>query len=406
MLSLKLAWRNLFRNTRRTLLTCILVSSALIVLILVDGLTLGMVNVMVGSLTHTLEGEAQINRKGFRDNYETELVIESPAEVQAALAAADEVAGFAPRAIVGGMIASPYNTTGGLVYGVDAAAEVGVSRIREAIYEGDYLTGARRELLLGKLMAELLEVKLGDRIIITAAEANTGEITQELFRATGFLEFGPEELDENLAFINLADAQALLGLDNDIHQIAIRFKNPEDANLPGLPILTRLNQGGNEALGWLALQPSLGAIIEMTNYSTAIVGAILFVLTSLGVINSMFMSIYERIYEFGVVKSMGTRPRQVLQLVLFEALFLALLACAAGIALGFLASSWFAAFGLPIGEMEFSGVVLDGRVKVMVAAYQFVNFPVYVILLTVAAAIYPGVFAARIAPTRALQRTL
>lgn len=406
MLSLKLAWRNLFRNARRTLLTCTLISSSLIVLILVNGTTLGMVETMTTSLTHTLEGEAQVNRKGFRENYEPELRLQNASAAMAALAADARVAAYAPRAMAGGMIASSYNTTGGLVYGVDAASELGVSKIKQAVYEGSYLTGAKRELLLGKLMAELLEVELGDRIVITAAEVDTSEITQELFRVVGLFELGPEELDETLVFINLREAQALLGLGEDLHQIAIRFKDPEDAKNPQLPILTQLNQGQNEALGWLDLQPALGAMFEMTGWSTAIVAGVLFVLTSLGVINAMFMSIYERIYEFGVAKAIGTRPGQVLRLVLCEALLLALLACTAGLILGYFATSWFAQNGIPFGKMEFSGVVLDGNLKTILTPYQFIGYPIYVTLLTVAAAIYPAIFAARIVPTEALQRSL
>ena len=406
MLPLKLAWRNLFRNVRRTLLACILISASLTVLILVDGMIIGMLQTMVGGVTHTLAGEAQVNRKGFRDHYETELLLPDPAAALAALAADKSLAGYAPRAIAGSMIASPYNATGGLVYGVDAEAELGVSRIRDAVYEGSYLTGAQREILLGRRLAELLEVRLGERIVITAAEAGTSDITQELFRVSGFFAFGPEELDESLAFVNLADAQALLGVQGGIHQIAIRFKAPEDAKNPQTPILAQLNQGETEALGWLDLQPSLGAMIAQANYSTVIVAGVLFVLTSLGVINAMFMSIYERIYEFGVAKALGTRPWQLMQLVLTEALLLALLACAAGLCLGYLASSHFETEGLPFGRMEVSGVVLDGNIHTIPTLQQFTAFPAYVTLLTVAAAVYPALFAARIQPTEALQRSL
>ncbi len=406
MLTSKLAWRNLFRNTRRTILTCLLITSSLVVLILVDGITLGMVDVMVGGITHTLEGEAQVNRKGFRDNFESELFIDNPDQVTNALDQADSVAGYAPRVIVGGMIASSYNTTGGLVYGVDAESEVAVSKLKDAIYEGSYLTGEKREILVGKLLADLLEVELGDRIIITAAEVDTQEITQELFRVSGLFEFGPEEMDETLVFINLSAAQPLLGMDGHVHQVAVRFKDPEDAKNKQLPILVQLNEGEVEALGWLDLQPSLGAMIEMTNYATAIVGSVLFVLTSLGVINSMFMSIYERIYEFGVAKAIGTTPWQIIQLVLFEAFFLALIACFFGIILGYLSSSYFETNGVPMGKMEVSGVVMDGNLNTRMHLYQFVTFPIYVTLLTIAAAIYPAIFASRIVPSRALQRAL
>ena len=144
MLSLKLAWRNLFRNTRRTLLTCMLITSSLVVIILVDGIMLGMIDVMVGGITKTLEGEAQVNQKGFRENFEPELFLNDPDAITAALAADERVAGHAPRVIIGGMIASPYNTTVGLIYGVDETSELGVSRLEEATFEGDYLTGAKR----------------------------------------------------------------------------------------------------------------------------------------------------------------------------------------------------------------------------------------------------------------------
>jgi ABC-type lipoprotein release transport system permease subunit len=406
MLIFKLAFRNLFRNTRRTVLTSLLISSSLIVLILVDGLMHGMTNVMVGGITHTLEGEAQVARKGFRNDFEVEYTIDDPASVISQLEENKTLEGFGPRVIIGGMIASSYNTTGSLVYGVDAKQELKVSRISEAIIEGQYLSGEPREILIGKPMAELLEVELGDRLIITAATVDTNEITQELFRLSGIFEFGPEEMDKNLVFINLVKAQSVLGMQDNLHQIALRFMDPEDAKNKELPLFKQLTNEENEALGWLDLQPSIGAMIEMAGFSTAIVGAILFLLTSLGVINSMFMSIYERIYEFGVAKAIGTTPRQIIQLVLFEALLLALISCVFGLAIGYFLGDYFSIHGIPMGKMEVSGVLLDGNMYTQLMLYQFVNFPIYVTLLTLAAAIYPARFASRIVPTEALQRAL
>lgn len=406
MLTLKLAFRNLFRNTRRTILTSVLISSSLIVLILVDGLMLGMMDVMVGGITHTLEGEAQVVRKGFRNNFEVEYTIDDPASAIGTLEASDEVEGFGPRVIIGGMIASSYNTTGGLVYGVDAKQELKVSRISDAIVEGQYLSGEAREILIGKPMADLLEVELGDRLIITAATVDTNEITQELFRLSGIFEFGPEEMDKNLVFINLDKAQEVLGMQGNLHQIAIRFVDPEDSKDSELPLLKQLTNDKNEALGWLDLQPAIGAMIEMSGYTTAIIGTILFLLTSLGVINSMFMSIYERIYEFGVAKAIGTTPWQIIQLVLFEALLLALMSCVFGLTMAYVLGDYFSVNGIPMGKMEVSGIVIDGNMYTRMALYQFINFPIYVTLLTLAAAIYPATFASRIVPTEALQRAL
>lgn len=406
MLSFKLAWRNLFRNVRRTILTCLLIASSLAVLILVDGLVLGMMEVMVGGITKTLEGEAQVNHRNFRTNLEAEYFIDDPDAIITAIEKDPGISGYAPRVIIGGMIASTHNTTGGLIYGVDAENELKVSRIREALVDGDYLSGSEREILMGKPMAELLEIGLGDRIVITAAAVDTNEITQELFRLSGILEFGPEEMDETFVFINLAKAQSLLGMEGKVHQIAMQFNDPELSKDPELPLLQDLTNEDVEALGWLDLQPAIGAMIEMSRFSTMIVGLILFLLTSLGVINSMFMSIYERIYEFGVSKAIGTTPFQIIQLVMFEALLLALMSCVLGMVLAYLTGSYFSEHGIPMGKMEVSGIVVDGNMYTRLAVYQFINFPIYVTLLTLVAALYPASFASRIVPTQALQRAL
>jgi putative ABC transport system permease protein len=105
MLTLKLAWRNLFRNVRRTVLTCTLISSALIVLILFDGMMLGMVDAMVGGITKTLSGEAQVHKKGFRENLAPEFYLQNPDEIAAALSGDERISAHASRVIVGGMIA-------------------------------------------------------------------------------------------------------------------------------------------------------------------------------------------------------------------------------------------------------------------------------------------------------------
>lgn len=406
MLVLTLAWRNLFRNTRRTVLTCLLIGFSLTALILTDGMILGMTEIMVGGITHTLAGEAQVHKKGFLDNFDVDTYLDNPGPMFKKIEQENSVAAYAPRVMVGGMIASTNNVAGGMVYGIDATRELGVSKIRDAVIEGSYLTGKEREILIGKPMAELLEVGLGDRIVITASEVETGEITQELFRVSGIFEFGPREYDENLVFINLPEAQALLAMDNKIHQIAIRFKIADDAKNRELPFYQSLNEGDVEALSWLDFNPSLGAMMEMTSYTTVIIGVILFLLASLGVINSMFMSIYERIYEFGVIKAIGTKPSQIFQLVLCEAALLGILSCFFGAMAGYGLGSYFAENGIPIGRIEISGVILDGNVHTRISPSQFINYPIYVILLTIAAAVYPARFAAKIVPSIALQRTL
>jgi len=102
----------------------------------------------------------------------------------------------------------------------------------------------------------------------------------------------------------------------------------------------------------------------------------------------------------------GTTPRQIITLVMAEAFFLALISCVFGLILGYLLSAYFATNGIPMGRMDVAGVVLDGNIYTQLKTDQFIDFPFYVVLLTIVAAIYPARFAARIIPSAALQRSL
>ena len=406
MLILKLAWRNLFRNTRRTVLTVTLIALSLAALIITDGMVIGLIELMTGNVTHTLAGEAQIHRKGYLDNNDADMFINDPGPIIGKIKSNETVLDYAPRVMSGGMVTSSYNVAGSMIYGVDAVREVAVSKIKSAVIEGHYLTGGDQEIIIGGSLAELLEVSLHDRIVLTTAEASSGEISQALFRVTGIFEFGLPELDENLVFINLAAAQRIMVMDYGIHQIAVRFRNPGDAKNRDNDLYTDIRNNDIEVLNWLEFSPQIAAMIEMSNYVTLVTCIILFFLAALGIINSMFMSIYERIYEFGVVMAIGTAPGSILKLVMLEALLIALISIVTGNIIGYFASSWFEANGIPVGEFEISSIVIDSGIHTRVVADQFIRYPIYIMLLTLVAAVYPAVFAARITPSEALQRSL
>jgi ABC-type lipoprotein release transport system permease subunit len=184
------------------------------------------------------------------------------------------------------------------------------------------------------------------------------------------------------------------------------FYDPEDAKRSETPIFQQLNNSDLETLGWLDLNKQIGLMIEMSGFTSLIVGSVLFLLASLGVINSMFMSIYERIYEFGVIKAIGARPASLYWLIICEALLLAIVSCVLGILLAYAVGSWTAVHGIPLGEMEFEGIAISNNIMTEFHSSQFIQFPLYVTILTIVAAIYPARFAARIIPTEALQRSL
>ena len=407
MLTFKLAIRNLFRNTRRTILTAILISFSLMALIMADGLMLGMKDLLVSSLTKNLVGEAQLHRKGFRDNFDVDLYFTGTDDLVADLRGRPEVTEVASRVLSGGMVSSSYNVATGMVFGIDAEAEARIGNIKKAIIEGQYLTGERGEIMLGRPMAELLEVSLGDRIVITLSEADGGDLSQALFRVSGIYYFGLREIDHNTVFINADQARQAVGISADAsHELVMVFEDSSVSREKTSTVFDDFNNEQLELKSWMELNEDIAIMLELFGLSTLIIGSILFLLASLGVINSMFMSIYERLYEFGVARAIGTTPWQLAQLILCEALLLGIGSCLFGGVIGYGLISYTTLHGLPLGEFEMSGIALSGNIATQMQLSQFTDLPFYIILLTLVAALYPARFASKIVPTEALSRSL
>ena len=407
MLTFKLAIRNLFRNTRRTILTAILISFSLMALIMADGLMLGMKDLLVSSLTKNLVGEAQLHRMGFRDNFDVDLYFTGTDDLVADLRGRPEVTEVASRVLSGGMVSSSYNVATGMVFGIDAEAEARIGNIKKAIIEGQYLTGERGEIMLGRPMAELLEVSLGDRIVITLSEADGGDLSQALFRVSGIYYFGLREIDHNTVFINADQARQAVGISADAsHELVMVFEDSSVSREKTSTVFDDFNNEQLELKSWMELNEDIATMLELSGLSTLIIGSILFLLASLGVINSMFMSIYERLYEFGVARAIGTTPWQLAQLILCEALLLGIGSCLFGGVIGYGLISYTTLHGLPLGEFEMSGIALSGNIATQMQLSQFTELPFYIILLTLVAALYPARFASKIVPTEALSRSL
>ena len=236
--------------------------------------------------------------------------------------------------------------------------------------------------------------------------ADTGELTQALFRVSGIFQFGIRDMDDSFAFINIADAQSMLGMNDAAHQIIVQFHDPDTANLP-LQLATDLSDWEQtEIYSWMTLNREIASMLEMSSIGTVILGSILFLLVSFGVVNSMFMSVYERIYEIGVIKAVGTRPFEIIRLILMEAFVLGFASCLFGGILASLVGFATADSGIPLGQYEISGVALNEAILPVLTPSQFVTYPIYTTLLTMLAAVYPAVYASRIAPSEALRKSL
>jgi len=174
------------------------------------------------------------------------------------------------------------------------------------------------------------------------------------------------------------------------------------------PLYERLRDAGgdNEVLGWDGIMPELSSMIGMSNYSTFIVAIILFGVVALGVINTLFMSIYERMFEFGVLKGIGTRPWLIFRLILAEGAVLAVLSVILGSIVGLIVNSFFAHHGFDFTGLEVAGVTFQEPILAQINAMQFIKYPIWIFVLTLLAATYPAIYASRLVPAEAMRRSL
>jgi lipoprotein-releasing system permease protein len=405
-LYLKLAVRNLFRNKRRSFIAGTAIGIGLAALIFTDALMVGMERNMIASATESFMGEGQIHRAGFRESFDVEKTIANRAGVLDELKHEPIVSHFSRRVMSFAMITSPANVSSVSMVGIDPDQERYLSQIDEAITSGSYFSGDdKHDLVIGSKLAEVLEVDIGDRVVLTVAQAHSGDLSQEMFRVSGIYHLNIQEIDQAMAFVRLPQAQSMLGLGEEIHEIALRFTDSKYGSDINLPFWQRYSQDGNEAVGWPVLMPELKAAFELSSFATWLIGFILFGVVALGIINTLFMSLHERMFEFGVLRAVGTRSSVMGLLIVFEAGALAILSIALGIILGAAVTGIMSRIGINYIGIEFSGVTFRKLLYPVFQVKQFVIYPIAVFVFTILVGLYPALFAAKMSPAKAMRRS-
>ena len=406
-LALKLSWRNVLRNRRRSLIAGIAIGVGLAALMVTDAITLGMQVAMLHSATGSFMGEAQIHGEGFRETLAVEKTIKNPRQVLSQLDSDSLVSRYAPRVMTLGMASSSANVSTVTLVGVDPLREIRLSEIDDALVQGEYLDPqAPRDLIIGSGLADLLEVGLGDRVVLTAAAAHTGELSQELFRVSGIFHLNVTELDRMIVYVHLSTAQQMLALEDNIHEVALGFHDIDDAGRTDDLFWTRFEASGNEAVGWRTLLPGLSAAFELVAVQMVIIGLILFGIVSLGIINTLFMSLYERMFEFGVLRAVGTRPGAMARLVILEAGWLGAIGVVFGVLLAALTIWILGQTGIDYSGVEFAGATMRELLYPVSHTSQYTIYPTIVFVLTAVVGLYPALYAARLTPAEAMRRAM
>ncbi|MDE0301159.1 MAG: ABC transporter permease [Candidatus Poribacteria bacterium] len=402
----KLAWKNIFRNKRRTIIASTAMGIGLAALIFVDAFWMGMEENMIKTATASFLGDAQIHRQGFRDEREVSLTIQALDKLTANLAEEPIVKRFTRRTLASGMITSPASVGAVNLVGVYPPTERFLSKVDDAITEGVYFEGENsRDMVIGTKLADVLEIGLGHRVVVTVAQAESGELAQEMFRISGIYHFADEEMNRGMVFIRIDKAQQMLAIGDGVHEIALKFTSVAHAQDSELPFWSAYTRHGNEALSWTEILPQLEAILKMSQTSKYIMGIVLFGVVVFGIVNTLFMSLYERMFEFGVLRAVGSRPLRMAQVVLFEAGALAIVSIGLGAVLGYLVTVIFVRRGIDYTGIEMMGVTMQEFLYPIMAIRQFIVYPIWVFLFTIIAGLYPARYVAKMTPVDAMRRS-
>ncbi len=416
MNSFRVAWRNIWRNGRRTGITAAAVCLSTAVLVLTFGLMRGMKVDTMHNITHLVIGDAQIHAPGY---LEDRSFYKAVVKADALLEIADK-AGIkaAPRSFGYGLVSVGTKSAGARYWGVDPAREKVAFDLPKKIMKGrflsekvegrSYMGRPVRELVLGRKLARTLHAEVGTEIV-AVVQAADGSLGNELFVVTGILKTVGEEIDRSAAIIHKVDFAELFVSGGRIQEIAL---NARDSMSPEQVVATMggLEQGAEAELDvktWRELSPSLADMMSMWDAGMWIFALIFLLAAGLGVMNTMLMATYERIREFGMLKALGTTPWRILKDVTIEAFTLGLFSCLLGAGLGVLGIAYLAASPIDLsaagGDLFLEGVAFEPMWRAAFTAKGVIQPVLVTLLVCVLASLYPAVKAARLNPVRAMQ---
>jgi len=405
---LKLAWKNLWRNRRRTLITLAAMGFSLFLLQTFHNLSFGAYAQMIDSGVRAGSGHIAVYRGDYVKSRNEKLSYPENG-LAAEVAALPGVLEALPRVYLPGLAQSSRESRGIMLMGVDPAAEAKVNPFWKKLpADRNIRSLSGRDALVGARLLKELKIGEGSKFVVTVQNRD-GELVSELLHVRGVLRTGLKDVDAGMVIVGRERAAGMGGIRGRIHELAVILDHASDEArlLPAIEKLTA-NRQDLHVTPWEVAMPNLADAIRLDYTSQKFVFVIILVIVTIGVINTLLMSVMERIRAFGVILALGASPSRLRRMVLAEALILGSVSMVLGTLLG-CGSTWYlVSQGIDLRKMvpeslEFGGVVFD---PIMRAAWDIpwmLQMGMYVVVLCLLASIYPAIKAARIAPAEAMR---
>jgi putative ABC transport system permease protein len=405
-LTLRMAWRNLWRHKRRTWLTATAMIFSNVLLVFMISLQFGSYDMMIDNTLQAFSGHFQVQKDGYNDSPKLRLGIDDVRSLAEELRTALPGASVTARAAAFALASSEQRSFGIQVIGVEPSFEAGVSTLPGLVTEGAWFSGLNEpEIVIGSVMARNLKVGIGDEITLLGS-GKDGSFAAGIFTLVGIFDSGSEQMERSFAEIPLGYFQEMFAMGNEGNSVAVAVSSLEVVGEQSDQARRIVEaRDGVLVLDWTELHPGLKQAIQADMSSAWFMYGVLIILVAFSVLNTQLMSVLERTREFGMITALGVKPRKLASLVMTETFLMALVGLVIGVFLGWLVAAYFNAVGFSYpGMNEIAAKFnLPGKMYPSVTVLSMLLGPSVVFLFCLLASVYPALRLYRLRPVEAMR---
>jgi ABC-type lipoprotein release transport system permease subunit len=404
-LYLRLAWRNIWRHRRRTIIVVLAMGFGLALMMMYDGLIAGFDQAIYGNAIKLLGGNIQVHASGYRvDAGQLPLIplADDRSVVEAALAQ-PQVLSATRRINTGGLATSREGAFAVGITGIEPEKEVDINLVAQNVVSGRYLTSEDTDVVfMGQGLATAMGVEVGDRITL-AGRATHEQTRSRTMTVVGIYDLGMPDIEKQRLYISLAEAQSVYGINGNSTEVAIVLKQLGEEQsvisklIPALP--------GYEVASYEDNFPELKQALGTKGAVMNIFSVIILMIAAIGILNMLLMAVYERTREIGLLGALGLKPRQISLLFVLEGTMIGLVGVFVGIGLGLLFNGLFMQVGMDFsqfGNLTSYMALISGKVYPTWGVDKLLGRGLTVAIIAMLAAFYPAREAARREPAEAL----
>jgi ABC-type lipoprotein release transport system permease subunit len=325
----KIAWRNLWRSKRRTLITAGSVFFAVILTILMRSMQTGTYDIMIRNVVEYYTGYIQVHQKGYFKDQILDNAMELSEETLLKIKKSDGISNAVPRIENFALVSGNNNTKGALIVGTDPTEEKQLTGLDKKITSGEYFDQKDAGVMLAEGLAAQLALKCGDTLVILG-QGYQGNSASGMYRVTGIVKFGNPELNKRMMYMPLEEAASLFSMPGKVTSLSLGLKDSDKTEEIAAQLQMSLDTSQYEVMGWRELLPDLDQGIEADKFGGYIMVGILYLIICFGIFGTLLMMIAERQHEFGVLIAIGMKKTQLGITVFIELVNIMLIGTFAG----------------------------------------------------------------------------